>query len=52
VQRAVVHVAYNKGDGTADEKIEPYTIITNPWDGTADVVSGYQEVDVHEDKEE
>lgn len=52
VERAVIHVAYGNDDGVIDESQEPYTVTTNPWEGTADVVSGYIEVDVHEDKQE
>lgn len=51
VERAVIHVVYKTSDGVPDDTQEPYTVTTNPWEGTADVVSGYVEVDVHEDKQ-
>jgi hypothetical protein len=51
VERAVLHVAYAKDPMVPDDAQEPYTITTNPFEGTADVVSGYVEVDVHQDQE-
>jgi hypothetical protein len=44
VERAVIHVAYTKGDMVIDDKVEPYTIITSPTEGTAEVNSGYEEL--------
>ncbi len=52
VQRAVIHVAFKKDDMVPDETQEPYTVTTIPYEGTADVVSGYVDVDVHDDRNE
>src|SRR5690606_28595086 len=51
IQRAVIHVAYKKDETSVDESQEPFTLTTNPYEGTADVVAGYVEVNVHEDPE-
>lgn len=47
-ERAVIHVAYRKGDDEVDESRPPFTITTNPNAGTAEVETGYQEVNVLE----
>jgi len=52
VERAVIHIAYKKDDMVVDDSQEPYTLTTNPWEGTAEVVPGKVEVDVHEDSDE
>lgn len=52
VQRAYIHVAPKLDDMKFDEDPQKaYTIVTNPWEGTAEVRPGYEEVDVHADKE-
>lgn len=50
VQKAVLHIAYRKGDAEIDDSQEPYTVVTNPHEGTADILSGYVEVNVHDDR--
>jgi prepilin-type N-terminal cleavage/methylation domain-containing protein len=50
VQKAVLHIAYRKGDTDIDDTQEPYTVITSPNEGTADIVAGYVEVNVHDDR--
>lgn len=52
VQRAMLHVYFKKDDMVPDEQQEPYTVTTNPYEGTADVVAGKQDIDVHDDREE
>lgn len=49
VERAVLHIVYTADEGVPDESQPGYTVITNPYEGTADVTSGYEEVDVHQD---
>lgn len=44
VERAVLHVAHKKGELQIDDSVEPYTIITSPTEGTAEVNSGYEEL--------
>lgn len=51
VQRAVLHLSLMKGDGP-DDDAPSYTIVTQPFQGTADVLDTYQEIDVHDDREE
>lgn len=51
VQKAVFHIAYRKGDAEIDDTQEPYTVTTNPVEGTAETVTGYVEVNVHDDRE-
>lgn len=46
IEKAVVHVAIKKSDTEIDQSVEPYTIITNPYLGTAEVESGYQDVPI------
>lgn len=51
VQKAVIHIAFKKDEMVPDETQEPYTVTTNPYEGTASTVSGRVEVDVHQDQE-
>lgn len=51
LEKAVIHIAYKKDHLVPDDSKEPYTVITNPYEGVADVVPGYVDVDVHQDKE-
>jgi prepilin-type N-terminal cleavage/methylation domain-containing protein len=51
IERAVIHIAVKKDEMTPDETQEPYTITTDPYEGIAEIESGYQDVDVHEDKD-
>lgn len=50
VEKAVIHVGYRKGEMEVDEKEAPYTITTNPYQGTAESITGYEEPDVHDTK--
>lgn len=49
VEKAFIRVAYKLDDGVIDEKEAPYTIVTKPFIGSADVVSGNIEVDMTAD---
>ncbi|NRA67972.1 MAG: type II secretion system protein [Pseudobacteriovorax sp.] len=49
VQRAVIHVAYKRGDLDPDPDQEPYTFTTQPYEGVARVESGFIEVDIREE---
>lgn len=51
VERAVLHIAYKKDDMVPDDDQEPYTVTTNAYEGTAEIVNGYVDVDVHRDQE-
>lgn len=51
IERAVIHIAYKKDHLIPDDTKEPYTLTTNPFEGVAEVVPGYVDVDVHQDKE-
>lgn len=48
VERFVAHVAPRKNDHEIDEAATPYTVTTQPYAGTAEVVSGYQDINVAE----
>jgi type II secretory pathway pseudopilin PulG len=50
-ERAYLHLHYKSSDMVPDEDEEPYTIIINPHEGTADITTGLKEIDVHEDPE-
>jgi prepilin-type N-terminal cleavage/methylation domain-containing protein len=50
VERSVIHIAFKKDDMTPDDSQEAYTLTTNPYEGTAEVEPGNQDVDVHADK--
>ncbi len=52
VQKAVIHIAYRKGDNEIDDSQQPYTMTTVPNEGVAETVSGYVEVNVHDDRED
>jgi prepilin-type N-terminal cleavage/methylation domain-containing protein len=49
IEKAVLHISYKKDEMTPDDSQEPYTVTTNPYEGTADSQTGYVDVDVHED---
>lgn len=51
VERAVIHVYHKKDEGEADTEQTPYTVLTHPYEGFAEVRSGYEEIDVHNIKE-
>ena len=50
VERAVLHIGYRKGDYEVDEQEKPYTIKTNPFEGTATIIPEYEEIDVLRDE--
>ena len=50
VERAVIYIYIKKDDLVPDETQEPYTIVTNPYEGVAEVIPGYQDYDVQQDK--
>jgi prepilin-type N-terminal cleavage/methylation domain-containing protein len=50
VEKAVLYLYYKKDDLVPDESKEPYTFITFPYEGVADVMSGRLEINVHEDQ--
>ena len=52
VERAFITIAFKKDTMLVDDEQKPYTIITRPFLGTAEVVSGAAEIDVHDTKEE
>jgi prepilin-type N-terminal cleavage/methylation domain-containing protein len=49
VERAVFHIAMRRGEAEADPNQPPYTVVTKSFEGMAEVMGGYQEVNVHED---
>ena len=51
VERAYLHIAFKKDELQVDDTQQPYTIITKPYEGIAEVIPGYVEVNVHEDPE-
>lgn len=51
VERSYLNVYYRDSDMVPDEGEEPYTIIINPNEGTAEITTGLKEIDVHEDQE-
>ena len=51
VERAVIHIGSKLGDYEIDSNELPYTVTTRPYEGLADIESGYIEVDIFEDKE-
>ncbi|MGE0172166.1 MAG: prepilin-type N-terminal cleavage/methylation domain-containing protein [Oligoflexales bacterium] len=48
VERAFMHVGVRKNEMEVDDTQPPYTITTNPFTGTANVVSGYEDVNLEE----
>jgi hypothetical protein len=52
VEKAVIHLAYRKGDNEIDTTKEPWTIVTRPYEGVADLIEGSKDVNVHEDGED
>jgi len=52
VEKAFVTIAFKSDTMVVDETQKPYTIITRPFLGNAEVTSGVAEIDVHDLKEE
>jgi type II secretory pathway pseudopilin PulG len=52
VEKSYVKIAFKRDTMVVDEEQKPYTIITRPFLGTAEVISGAAEIDVHDLKEE
>lgn len=52
VEKAYIVIAFKKDRMLVDEEQKPYTIITRPFLGTTEVISGPAEIDVHDLKEE
>lgn len=48
VERAFIQIAYKKDDFVIDESKEGYTLITEPFEGTATIKDGWLEIDVRE----
>lgn len=48
VERAIIQIGYKKDDFVIDEAQEGYTLITDPYEGTARIQDGWTEIDVHE----
>ena len=46
VEKSVIHIGYKLSEGVVDPERAPYTIVTRPYEGFADVSSGYEEVDI------
>jgi len=52
VEKAFITMAFKKDTMLVDDSQKPYTIVTHPFVGTAEVISGTAEIDVHDLKEE
>ncbi len=52
VEKSFITIAFKKDKMVVDEEQKPYTIVTRPFLGTAEVISGGAEIDVHDLKEE
>ena len=46
VERAFLHIAVRRGENEVDESANQYTIVTHPYLGTAEVKSGYEEINL------
>ncbi|MCB9228114.1 MAG: type II secretion system protein [Deltaproteobacteria bacterium] len=49
VEKAVIHIAYHGEEGQADPEKAPYTVLTHPYEGIAEVRSGYEDIDIRKD---
>ena len=52
VERAMLHVAYRAGECAPDQEQAPYTILTRPYEGVAEIRPGYEEIDVKSDEDQ
>lgn len=50
VEKAVIHINASLGDYSVDPNAIPFTVTTRPYEGLADIESGYVEVDIFENK--
>ena len=46
VEKTVLHVFFQKDQGVVDSDQTPYTILIHPYDGYAEVRSGFEEIDI------
>ncbi len=51
VEKAFMHIGYTSGDMKIDDNKKGYTLQTKPYEGVADVSTGYEEVDLRADDE-
>ena len=49
VEKSVIHIYFKDGEGLPDENQEPFTVITYPYEGYADVISGLDNIDFDRD---
>jgi len=49
IEQAVIHLVHGE-NGRIDEGKKPYTLLTNPYQGTATIINGYHEIDVYQKK--
>lgn len=52
VEKSYIVIAFKKDRMLVDDEQKPYTIVTRPFLGSAEVISGSVEIDVHDLKEE
>ncbi len=52
VEKSFITIVFKKDKMVVDDEQKPYTIVTRPFLGTAAVMSGTAEIDVHDLKEE
>ena len=52
VEKAFITIAFKKDRMVVDDDKKPYTIVTRPFLGNADVLTGTAEIDVHDLKQE
>lgn len=52
VEKTVLHVFYQKDKGEVDPDQTPYTILVHPYDGYAEVRSGFEEIDIFSERED
>ncbi|MBF0442022.1 MAG: type II secretion system protein [Oligoflexales bacterium] len=49
VEKAVFHIGQRKGEREINDSVPPYTVVTNPYVGTAQIISGYEEFEINEE---
>lgn len=50
VEKAFMHIYFRKGEGEIDQDEAPYTLITHPYEGIAEVQVGLEEIDLESNK--
>lgn len=50
MEKSIIHIYFTNADGMPDENQEPFSVITHPYEGYAEVISGLEKIDFNSDE--